>query len=417
MIPSKSRNESAFSIPLRKRVVGVVACLAFVLAGTSWSAQDPMDPVEADSRWQPWLGCWHLVAEKVDSEDQSKVAEALVCLAPRNEGPGVEVTTLADGDVVLEETFIANGERNPVEEPGCQGWQSAEWSRDGRRLFLYSEMQCEGEGSRSVSGVSLMMPPATWLNIQMIRAGDLREIVIRRYVPADADRLAEAGLERGPVDDLDTLMARLDASGPLKMTHVVEAIDKIDPEVVEAAIVETEARFDIDSKALVGLASYEVPPDIIDLMVAMSFPERFQVGRRGRVSEQRAGAGGGGTGSDLLGLGDTLYPYWSPTSYWNPYSYWNPFYVAAPFGYYSYYNSPYFWGQHYVLTRSVGVADSGGKVVKGQGYTRIQPLSSSSSRGGGGFRQTGRSDSGSVGSGGYSSGGGGSGRTAKPKKN
>jgi len=197
------------------------------------------------------------------------------------------------------------------------------------------------------------------------------------------------------------LMARRDTSSPLNMTHVVEATHKIDPEAVEAMILETDARFDIDSTALIGLSGSQVPPRVIDLMVAMSFPERFRINRQDRVAEKPARTGGGGAmGFDPFWAGRYSDYYWS---------YWNPFYIAAPFGYYSFYE-PYY-SQHYVLTNIT--EDSGGKVVRGQGYSRIQRVAGSSSRGGGDFG-SGRSSG--VSSSGYSGGGGGgSGRSAKPR--
>jgi hypothetical protein len=374
-----------------------IGLLAFAFTA---SAQDP---APSDARWLPWLGCWDLVAETVDLQGENQAADAMVCLTPRAEGPGVAIKTIADGEVVLQETFIANSEKNPTEEPGCEGWQSAEWSWDGNRLFHHSQIQCEGEELRTVSGVSLMRAPTTWLNIQMIRAGDSTEIVVRRFVPADAAELAAAGMEPTPID---TLMARLDASRPLKMTDIVEASRNIEPEAVEALIVETDARFGIDSKALIGLASSDVPPRVIDLMVAVSFPDRFRVSRQGLVAEQprpEAGGGGGGIGSDLFWLNRNPYYY---------YYYWNPFLVGAPFGYHSFYGPYDYYGRRYVLTTSMGVLDSGGKVVRGGGYSRIERIRGTGSWGGGDF---GRGGSG-VSPGGYTSGGsGGSGRSAKPR--
>ena len=48
---------------------------------------------------------------------------------------------------------------------------------------------------------------------------------------------------------------------------------------VEAAIVESASRFKLNSRALLQLADAGVSPNVIDLMVAQSFPSHFRVER------------------------------------------------------------------------------------------------------------------------------------------
>jgi hypothetical protein len=354
---------------------------------------------DVDTRWQPWLGCWQLTLASYDYDDERPEGEVFVCLSPRANDMGVGITTWVDGTVQFSETLVADGSPYPVEESECEGWRSAEWSGDGERLFMHSELTCENDTARTVSGVSMMVPGSTWVDIQMIASGYRKELVIRRY--RRADREAE---EAGLADALEEPWSS--PVSPLTMEDIIEASRDVDGDVLEAILVESDTRLHVDSESLVRLADSDVPRSIIDLMVALSYPAHFEVNSR-----QALGGGGGG----LMAVDDFLYG-----GAYDPYSYWYPFYFA-PFGYYSYayWSRPY--GGYYLLTGDDDVkpADSGGKVVKGEGYTRVWPKKKAAQYGGSMSSGSGwaSSSDGSSSSSGYSKGSGSrsTGRTAKPK--
>src|SRR5581483_519511 len=66
---------------------------------------------------------------------------------------------------------------------------------------------------------------------------------------------------------------------PYTLDDVKEGIASVSPRVVEAALVETKAGFRLSSRQLIELADARVPADVIDLIVALSYPERFIVER------------------------------------------------------------------------------------------------------------------------------------------
>ena len=80
---------------------------------------------------------------------------------------------------------------------------------------------------------------------------------------------------------------------------------------------ESGSTFDLNSKTLVQLADAGISPNTIDLMLALAYPERFEISRE---TEGRSYGGGG------VDLGYS-------------YNYWDTFYFA-PFGYYYWY-TPY----------------------------------------------------------------------------
>ena len=106
-----------------------------------------------EDRFLPWLGCWSLVEDDIrepllEGESMGLGKEPvplrpLVCMSPSPDGQGVTVTTSTGGETFLTESLVANGARTPTSREKCTGWQEANWSADGHRLFTRSELTCE----------------------------------------------------------------------------------------------------------------------------------------------------------------------------------------------------------------------------------------------------------------------------------
>ncbi len=424
---SKGRGPKKLTYPnvLKLLSFGIVA-IVLISAGPALAFDGEAGRVMLDeSRWLPWTGCWQMVFESVDHREEIPEDNVLVCLSPHPDGLGVRITTLTQSERPFEETFVADGARYPVEEPGCLGWRSAEWSQDGHRLFMNSEVSCENNKRRVVSGISMLQRNGMWMDIQVIGSEGVRELVIREYRRADPDKGKEAGFEGFPFGKENVSAAWMEASRPLTVDDVIEARQKVNPVAVEAALMEGDSELVIDAEALIKLSDASVDREIIDLMVALSHPDRFTIGRTGYVSDgsERRVSGGGGGGAGLGGFG-FFDGYYGPYAFNDRYAYWYPFYFA-PFGYYGYSRmyTPY-GGNYTILDPGEPVTDSHGKVIKGKGYSRVKPVTASSSGGrdgrgaltsGSGYSNRDGGSHGNVGSKGYSGSGRSTGRTAKPK--
>ena len=204
---------------------------------------------------------------------------------------------------------------------------------------------------------------------------------------------------------------------------------------------ETGARLPLSGKALLDLDASGVPDRIIDLIVAVSYPDRFIVERttradRGPLAPQFS--------SDPFMYGMFGLPMWSAgMGYYD--AYWNPYYYS-PFAY-SYYGR---FDPNYVSGSTIYVSGGGGgsvdlnprpqstgraRAVDGRGYTQTRPRDVSAERAPSTTSTTSTASSappsdtsssssssssssgGSVSSSGFSNGGGGSdsGRTAVPR--
>jgi uncharacterized membrane protein YgcG len=396
--------------------------LVVVNSGSASGSQD----VGLDPQWVPWLGCWQLSEEQLDAREEPRgnialIGQTSVCIAPAEQG--VLLTAAVRDDVLVERQLIADGARRNIDTAECQGWEQSEWSRDGQRLFTEGEIQCDGAPMRRVHGVSLMPAPSSWVDIQLVEFDDRQQLEIRRYAPMPLSQItnlpgAPASL---PLDPANLRQARRANTEELVLFDVIDASKTTDVRVVEALLIETEPDLNIDSTALIALDDAGIDHGVIDLLVALSYPDHFVVQQRSRGGSWSAGApvgyGAFGRFYDPIWYGD-LYPYyvtpfgsrgWSGGYY--------PYFIGAS-------TSPF-------VVLPAGVVDpssSSGRVYRTHGYTRVRPRSvdaaqqvgsrDSPSPGTRGRRvrtSGGSSSGGAATGGGYRGGGSGSGRRAVPR--
>jgi hypothetical protein len=403
-------------------LMGAVPATTF--AQTPAPATAPADP-----RWSAWFGCWQLSDESLDDGSAAIArmlgvpaprsrgnAAALVCVTPSAEG-GATTTTYVNDRAVLSESILPDGQEHAITEPDCRGQQRAEWSALAARVYASAAITCEGQPARKVSGLAMMIAGPRWIDIQLVESNGSKSLRVRRYHRA-ADQTHAAELR-------PTTVATMPLGLRLSVADVKEASQKVAPEALQAALVELKSGFDLNGKRLVELEDAGVQRGVIDLMVALSFPERF-------VVERPTGRQSGGSWWTPMGY-DDLWPYFA-----QPYFY-SPLYSSyyAPFGYrYWGYVDPYYYqGPGYIVIDpgpggSPAPQPSGdGRVVDGRGYTRVrrsdpEPVIPRSGRNGDGYSTSSSgqstdsgssgSSSGGVSSSGYSGGGGGE-RTAQPR--
>jgi hypothetical protein len=271
--------------------------------------------------------------------------------------------------------------------------------------------------------MSLVTADGTWLDIRAVRIDGSDTTRVARYRRAPGEPAA--------------------AGSALSLDEIKDAVNRVFPRVLEAALVESRASFALTSDDLIDLDDAGVPDGVTDLLVALSYPERFVVERATR-------------GAPSIGelTGDTLFMPWtlgSPLFGFSPFydDLFYPAYYYSPFAY-SYAGRGFdpfgfgFYGPGYItVVPGGGVPDevqpSGqGRVVNGLGYTRVRPRETERAAGGGqnasgrrssggessggtssGATSSGSSSGGSVSGQGFSSGssggGGGGGRTAVPR--
>lgn len=387
----------------------------FVFVALLTASSAVAQPTARGAHASAWFGCW------VPAEIQGPTREVRVCVVPTSQAGALRLITFAGDEQIREETIEADGVKHTITEDRCNGERVSRWSASGLRLFVSAELRCEGQAPQPSSMLSTLTTPNRWIEIQAIGPKGREAVRTRRYnratdepPPAVADLLrdvppAAAAIQRTTVDD------------------VVEAAKAVSSPVAELWLIETEPRLALNRQALLKLSGESVSEPVIDLLIGLAYPKRFQV-QRGSGGGGSFGAGGfGGFSGFDMPFASAMY---GPWDYWmSPYAMmYSPF--AIPWGY-----GPYAgwggWGGWGSWNGSGGpfspvapagsgstVASGRGQLVNGQGYTRVEPQGTASESGssaggrsssGGGDFGLSSSGGGSVSSGGYSSGGGGGG--------
>jgi hypothetical protein len=365
--------------------------------------------------WTPFVGCW----EPLDAGEEA----GLLCFRPS--GSGVEMYNVVDGEVASSEQIAADGSPRPVSAEGCTGFESATFSEDGLRVFTRSEFTC-GDDVRAGSGIMSFISPTQWIDVRSLQVEGEPVAWVQRYALADAEDLNEQGVEDPAAFDRTLVRAtRTRSARDIEVDDVEEAVGRVEARAVEVWVAANETELELSGSDLVRLADAGVPESVLDVMVAVSYPDRFVLSPEGAAAAERAGGGVYDTGY-RRGFRSYLWdPYYRPIGF--------GYYRYSPFGYYGY--GGYGWGGSYggyygyrpatVIVQPVSPGSSG-RMVPGRGYTRgsssagsggATPRSSvggrpapAPSRGGGSAASSDRgSSSGSSGSS--------SGRTARPRGN
>lgn len=308
--------------------------------------------------WLPWSGCWVEVGAPDDAP--------MTCVVP--EAGGAAFLTITRAGDVDRQMMAGDGVERPVDAGGCVGVEAAEFSRDGSRVYTRSTLSCDGGTERSTRGMIAMVSADEWIQVRALTVGEGSASWLKRYRLAPASRVDDTVLAelRDVVRDRTTAIeaARMAAAVPPSANDIIEAVSRTDAEAVRAWIVEQDQPVELDADALLRMADAGVSEEVIDVAIAVTYPEKFAVARTTdqRVDDRR-----------------DRYGYWDRS--FGMYSYFDPFYYGYN-RYDRYYNrySPYGYGYGFgnrptvIVVSPAGEARGGsGRVVKGRGYSPANP--------------------------------------------
>ena len=386
---------------------GAATALALALSAPATAAAQ-----DVEAGWLAYLGCW----EAVDGTD-----DGLLCVHPTDDG--VEMFTVLDGEVLTSDLLSGDGSQTARVAEGCDGWESAEFSEDRRRVFTRSEFVCGEEIPRTATGVLSLVDPTQLLDVRSVMIDGESLAWVRRYRLVGPERMAAAGVEDvTSAFDMSVRTVRMAAARPIDMEDVHEAVSKVDAKAVEAWVAARGDRFALDAEELIRVADSGVPESVIDVIVAVSYPEHFSIDAAAAEARAIRGGGGGGVGP-AWGMGDPScrsgYMGMGRSLAWNPFFYgygasscfranYRSAYGYGGYGYNSRYapgygyaggyygGAGYGYGGYYPTTVVIDRSSPAqtGRAVNGRGYTRGSSGSSGSAgpaRAGGGSSRTGAS--------------------------
>jgi hypothetical protein len=410
---------------------------------------------DTDARWLPWLGCWQSATERVVSPD------ARVCFVPAATGQVERITIIAPdptSPIPAGQPLIADNNDHPIVDDECTGVLRVDWSADGHRMFTGSERACIDEVAGKTSSISLLVPGPAWVAAEVVETSGRETVRVHRYRRVAVPDSLAARLPADVVADADAAADRL-STNRLTVAHIIDASSRVNSHALEAVVLENNVPFLLTVQGLKALSKARVDESLIDLMVAVSYPDHFKIDQpsaaSGSASDDWYGYAGATMWNDLPAM--CSYPFFDPVFC----------YGSASFLYYAYqaYGRPYYAPPSVIVSpqppiQAVPVPTAGtARAVNNAGYTRVResgptptpnsstngtrsstasaqrtstrprsgasgatPSSDSSSSSGSssaGSSSAGSSSSGSsngAAGGGYSSGGGGdTGRTAVPR--
>jgi hypothetical protein len=312
-----------------------------VLAG--WTPQAVLAQDYAHSSWLAWYGCWQPEDAPADAP--------MTCVRPGEAG-GVELLTVTADGVVETRPVRADGTVRQSTVGDCVVAESAEFSADGARVFFRGERACADDATRRTSSLLAMVAPDRWIEVQAMEMGGRSVVWVDRYMPAARVRVEAAGLGDllALVDARSSAVraARMAASGPITVNEVIEAVARADAEAVSAWVAEQYHTIPLNTAALLRLADAGVPDEVIDVVVAVAYPDRFAVAHASpRDAQPRPGVR-----RPYPGMYPGIYdPYWGSYGWGRG---WGPYYGRG--------------GTVIVVTPRDGERTS--RAVKGSGYTR-----------------------------------------------
>ncbi len=431
----------------------VFASLPAFLTGAVLQAQSPP---AIDARFQPWIGCWRTIGTTDMSQPLSVPTQA--CVVPSTQVVGsVDVLLYARDSLLSRSALPRAGEVTDKTIDDCQGRETAEWTSDNARFLMRAELTCAQGMRRVETGMMTITPQGEWLQLQHMQVGSSQATTTVRFRYA-AEAPAPAGVEFGTMRSTPSL--RMVTGAPVTVEQVLQVATRAPAGLSEAWIAELGMPFELNGRTLARLADSGMPSPVIDMMVAVSNPQRFAV-RTGATASPRS------TAADLKavapsvdamrtvpyvpcgalddfcygprGMGAWGFGWQYASAAWDP---WNPWFGFASRQYGNRYPLPggYPYGLPYPGSWGGGIYYGGGpiivvnppsgsqarpqgRLIKGQGYTR----SGGADVGGAAPRRTTTDDAGRSGSSGgagsipapssgsESGSGSSSGRTAQPR--
>jgi hypothetical protein len=375
----------------------------------------------ASPTWSAWFGCWYPLGE-------AGTPGAMVCVLPGEDAASVRIVTLQDG-VMSDETLLrADGVARRVEEGGCVGTERADWSRDGRRVYLRTDLVCDGV-KRQSTGVLAMLSESAWLDAQAMTVGDQHASRAIKYRAAlGSDIPAEIAALLPPHRELAQETTRLHAAAPLDIDAVIEASQAVAPPVLEALLAARGHAYALDAGTLIRLEDAGVSPSVLDMMIAVSYPKKFVIESADRDARPER------VPPVARYREDCLDPFYYPSMRYRPecaYLYGMSRYgFGFRYGYSPWGYDRFGWGYGYspvIIVPSPSPATERARVVRGQGYRQggsdqtgtAQPRSArsreSSSRSPSATPSSSTTPSTPTTSSGSTSSGSDSGRTARPR--
>ena len=362
---------AGFSSRLLLGAVLASTSLVFLFAGYAMAQTN-----SGDSPLLPWTGVWSITDSRSATVDPTQ--KSAVEIRPTSDSKGLEITRHSPRLADVSDTLIPDGTRQPVATQDCTGWRTTRWIPEGGLILESSEMTCKQTGAFATSTLKVMLAADQMAEILLVKSAGQPRVAVRRLT-------FEQDLAPTP-DSPPVWMAtsaRNKISAPWTLDTIIQLSKTIDTPLLEAAMIEKKVRPSLNSQSLKQIQGAKIPKEIIDLTVALAYPDQFHIEKNGQVElrpwlDSSSSASAASSYAPRLGI--TSY---YPGAFYNCYSSqgylsYSGFGPLTPGSCWSYY-SPLWWDYPLYMPTVFMVGNGSGSsapVASRGGYAQIEPVQS-----------------------------------------
>jgi hypothetical protein len=365
------------------KLLFVILAMGFsaVLFPESVKAQSN-DGAQVNSVLMPWIGVWTIIEDR-SADRANNLTRATVEIRPTTDGKGLEISRKMPQPPDIKEVLIPDGTKRPVDATDCSGWQTYRW--DAGLILGSSEMTCKESGAFATSSLKMILESDQMVDILAIKAAGQKRLAVRRLA-FDRDLVSPGG----PRLTVTAAAARMAVSGPWSINRILELSKTVDTAILEAALIEKNVQLKLTSKSLKQLKDTGISTEVIDLLVALAFPDQFDIRRNGQVSLRPVSVSSSGSGGSAAVYYPPSLGYYPGAFYncYSPYSYYGYMGLLSPGSCWGYY-SPFWWdypvyfnqpgwtgntGPGWTPPPGQGGTGNNGQLTASGGYVQIVPV-------------------------------------------
>jgi len=361
--------------------------LAFSMLLFSGFASAQTNEVADKSSLGSWTGVWAFLDDVATKYSTDPNTKSTVEIRLTSDNKGLEISRTVPNQANVTEVLIPDGTKRPITASNCSGWQSAKLIPDAGMIVSSSEMNCKDAGLLATTNVKMILAADKMVDILALKANGQTRLATRHLM---FDHEVTSGASAKPA--YATVIDRMALAAPWNMSMVVQLSKTMGTEILEASLMEKKVRLNLNSEALKELKNAKTPQRIIDLVVALAYPDKFHIEKNGTV-ELRPWIDSSSTSSIVRGAAivssvprvdnfpGMLYNCYSINGYYSGYAY-----PSYPGGCYSYY-SPFWWDYPVYVPSTIVVVPGGGgggsgsfggspdngRLSAGTGYVQIEP--------------------------------------------
>jgi hypothetical protein len=258
-------------------VLFVVILLAFV---SSVLAQTSAPETKGSLR--AWTGVWTFSDDKAASNSLSSLPKTTVEIFPTADGKGIQITRKAIDQPEVKEVIIPDGSKRAVNDPNCTGFQTATLIPGAGMIVSSSEMTCKDTGAFATNNVKLILSADKMVDILELKANGDSKLAVRHLKlerdlpPVDASEPTNANV-----------IARMTVGQSWNLNKVEQIAQSFDTRLLEAVLVEKQVVLDMNKATLKQLKNSKLSKGIVDLLVALAYPDKFKIAKNGQVELKR----------------------------------------------------------------------------------------------------------------------------------